>query len=49
MQRDDSIDILRFIAVSGIILVHISPTPFWVQLRNFDVPLMVLLSSVSYS
>ena len=49
MQRDLSIDILRFIALSGIILVHINPSLFWCQLRSFDVPLMVLLSGVSYS
>ena len=47
-NRDISIDILRFIALSGIILVHISPSFFWMQLRSFDVPLMVFLSGISY-
>lgn len=42
MQRDLSIDILRFIALSGIILVHINPSLFWCQLRSFDVLLIVL-------
>lgn len=49
MERDCSIDILRFIALSGIVLIHIEPSLFWCQLRSFDVPLMVLLSGVSYS
>ena len=48
-MRDYSIDILRFIALSGIILTHIEPSAFWCQLRSFDVPLMVLLSGISYS
>ena len=47
-MRDYSIDILRFIELSGIILVHIEPAAFWCQLRSFDVPQMVLLSGVSY-
>lgn len=47
-QRDFSIDLLRFIALAGIIIAHIEPSPFWIQLRNFDVPLMVFLSGVSY-
>lgn len=48
-MRDYSVDTLRFIALSGIILVHIEPSAFWCQLRSFDVPLMVLLSGVSYA
>lgn len=47
-KRDRSIDLLRFIALTGIIIVHIHPSDFWTQLRNFDVPLMVFLSGVSY-
>ncbi len=47
-KRDQSIDLLRFIALTGIIIVHIHPSGFWTQLRNFDVPLMVFLSGVSY-
>ncbi len=47
-SRDVSIDLLRFIALSGIILVHIGPSPFFSQLRSFDVPLMVFLSGISY-
>ncbi len=47
-NRDTSIDILRFIALSGIILVHVGPGRFLSQLRSFDVPLMVFLSGISY-
>lgn len=46
--RDASIDILRFMALTGIILVHTEPTLFWTQLRSFDVPLMVLLSALCF-
>lgn len=47
-KRDQSIDLLRFIALTGIVIVHIHPCDFWAQLRNFDVLLMVFLSGVSY-
>ena len=40
-RRDTSIDILRFIAISGIILAHSNPGTFLTQLRGFDVVLMV--------
>lgn len=46
-KRDRSIDLLRFIALTGIVIVYIHPSEFWTQLRNFDVPLMVFLSGVS--
>lgn len=49
MRRDYSIDILRFIALTGIIAVCCVPNTFITQLRNFDVPLMVFLSGVSYN
>ncbi len=47
-NRNISIDLLRFIALSGIILVHIGCNSFFSQLRSFDVPLMVFLSGISY-
>ena len=47
-MRDRRVDILRFIGLAMIILAHVSPPPFLFQLRNFDVPLMVLLSAISY-
>lgn len=47
-MRNKQIDILRFLGLSLIILAHVDP-PTWVfQLRNFDVPLMVLVSGLAY-
>lgn len=48
-SRDVSFDVLRWIALTGIILVHSKPSVFWTQLRNFDVPLMVLVSAICFS
>ena len=48
-QRDYSIDMLRGIAIICIIIAHIMPPPIVFQLRNFDVPMMVFLSGISYS
>lgn len=47
--RDLSIDVLRWVALTGIILVHIQPTAFWSQLRSFDVPMMVFLSAYCFT
>ena len=44
--RDTTIDVLRCIALLGIIIVHVRPDIFILQLRNFDVPLMVFCSGV---
>lgn len=48
-QRDVSIDILRFIALTGIVLVHSQPNAFWAQIRQFDVPMMVFLSAICFT
>ena len=48
-SRDLSYDVLRWLALTGIILVHSKPTLFWAQLRSFDVPLMVLVSAVCFT
>lgn len=49
-MRDKSIDILRFIAIVCIVVIHIEPSTSWIrEIRSFDVPLMVFLSGVSYS
>ena len=48
-MRDIKIDALRFIGLSAIILAHITPPPLLFQLRNFDVPLMVLVSGISFA
>lgn len=45
-ERDISIDILRFFAIIGIIIAHTTPSPLFVQIRGFDVVLMVFLSAV---
>lgn len=45
-ERDISIDILRFFAIIGIIIAHTAPSPLFVQIRGFDVVLMVFLSAV---
>lgn len=49
MARDEKIDILRFIGLAMIILAHTNPSPLIAQLRNFDVPLMVLVSGASFA
>lgn len=47
--RDDSIDILRFIGISMIILVHCGAPGWLTQLRCFDVPLMFFVSGLACS
>ncbi|MEG2251361.1 MAG: acyltransferase family protein [Bacilli bacterium] len=49
MIRDIKIDFIRFIGISLIILAHVSPPNWLFQFRNFDVPLMVVLSGYLYS
>ena len=48
-MRDIRVDILRFIGLSMIIFAHVEPPSILFQLRNFDVPLMVLVSGMSFS
>jgi hypothetical protein len=48
-KRDISIDILRAIALLGLIAAHVTTSDFVFQLRSFDVPMMVFLSGVVYS
>lgn len=47
-MRNFKIDFLRFIGLFMIILAHCSPHLVIFQIRNFDVPLMVLISGVSF-
>jgi hypothetical protein len=49
MMRDEKIDILRFIGLVCIILAHVGVPAVIFQLRNFDVPLMILISGASYA
>lgn len=46
MDRDNGIDYLKLIGLTGIILAHVN-APAWIMMaRSFDVPLMILLSSI---
>lgn len=47
-MRDLRIDFLRFLGLSLIILAHVDPPNWLFQARNFDVPLMVLVSGLSF-
>lgn len=47
-MRDERIDILKALGIAMIILAHVNPPAFIFQLRNFDVPLMVLISGMSF-
>lgn len=47
--RDIRLDILRFFGIVCIVLAHVSPPDLLFQLRNFDVPLMVLVSGTAFS
>jgi len=49
LERNRKYDLLRFIGISCILLAHMNPPAILFQLRNFDVPLMVLLSGISFS
>lgn len=48
-KRNDFIDFLRFIGLACIIFAHVEPPHFLLQLRNFDVCLMVIVSAVAFS
>lgn len=48
-MRDRQLDFLRFLGLVLIVLAHIEPPSWLFQLRNFDVPLMVLVSGASFA
>lgn len=48
-RRDASIDILRFIGISLIILAHVEPETHIFHLRSFDVPMMLFISGLTLS
>lgn len=48
-MRDRRIDFLRFMGLSMIVFAHVGPPGFLFQIRNFDVPLMVLISGMSFA
>ncbi len=47
-MRNSKIDLLRFIGLSMIIFSHVGSYGVLFQIRNFDVPLMVLVSGMSF-
>lgn len=47
--RDTKIDLLRFIGVALVILCHVAPPRILGALRQFDVPLLVMISGVSFA
>jgi len=49
LKRDDTLDMLRGIGLLCIMLAHVGPPAFLFQLRNFDVPLMVLVAGSSFA
>lgn len=46
--RNEKLDWLRTIGLLGIIVAHISPPDIIINIRTFDVPLMVVISGLSY-
>lgn len=48
-KRDISIDILRFIVISLIILAHVNPPDTILNIRCFDVSLMLFVSGLIMS
>ena len=45
-KRLNYIDFLKFIGLTGIIIAHVESPNWVIMIRNFDVPLMLLLSSI---
>lgn len=48
-KRDATLDILRALGLLLIILAHCNPPNWLFQLRNFDVPLMVVVSAATFT
>lgn len=50
-KRIEYVDFLKFISLTGIIIAHVGSPNWLMMLRSFDVPLMVIISSLlaSYS
>ena len=44
--RNLDYDFLKFIGIFCIVFAHIGVSPYVFQIRNFDVPLMVLLGGM---
>lgn len=48
-NRDEGIDVLRTIGVLSIILAHVNPPSNILNVRSFDVVLLVFVSGMSYA
>ena len=48
IDRNSDYDFLRFVGIACIILAHVGANGVIFQIRNFDVPLMVLVSGISF-
>lgn len=48
VKRDERIDVLRAIGLLAIVLAHVHPPDIVFQMRNFDVPLMVMVSGAAF-
>ncbi len=48
-KRDNSIDLLRFIGLTSIMIAHVAPPSDIFQIRTFDVSLMIFISGLSYA
>lgn len=49
LSRNSLYDLLRFIGIVCIILAHIGIPDILAQIRNFDVPFLVILSGIAYA
>lgn len=49
LQRNNIYDFLRFVGIICILLAHMGIPNILFQIRNFDVPFLVLLSGISYA
>lgn len=49
LKRNHIIDLMRFCGVIMVILAHTNPHPILMQIRTFDVPLLVVVSALSYN
>lgn len=48
-SRMFSLDLLRVLGLLCIILAHVSPPNIIFQIRNFDVPFMVMISGILFN
>lgn len=49
LTRDDRLDWLRGLGLLGIVLAHCDPPGWLQQLRNFDVPMMILVAGSAFA